>query len=79
MALKEWRHWTPNGTFRIETVILLGSPNYLLWFNQVELAVYELPGEAAKSISSGEHDKTLGIPASALSVPESPEEWNGFK
>jgi hypothetical protein len=78
-------HWTGRGTFIIRGPIYLGGS---LWCKllldtdgqEVELnGIYQYPDDAAKSISSGEHDGKLGFPASSLGVPPKFSEWNGKK
>jgi hypothetical protein len=73
------RHWTNEGTFRIEPVILGGSWHAELWFNDVKLGTYSRDITAAESISDGKHDQVLGFEVSRLNVPRSPEDWNGFR
>lgn len=74
-----WSHWTKEGTFRIEYVNLAGSTACKLSFNNIELGIYLYPSTAAESVSRGHHDHALGFKASALSVPNWLDEWNGFK
>lgn len=76
--MKGWSHWTPEGTFKIEPVILGGSWHYQLRFKGALLATYSYASTAAESIGNGEHDQALGFAASKLSVPSSPQGWNGF-
>jgi len=79
MALREWTHWTNQGTFRIEGTTMLGDVVFVLWLGQAHLGTYLRSGTAAASIASGEHDQILGFKASALNVPADPEAWNGFR
>ncbi len=75
-------HWTSDGTFKIELVILGGSDHYQLWFNKddlsINLGVYSYPFTAAESIGRGDHDQALGFAASKLGVPAALKDWNGF-
>lgn len=77
-----WSHWTPEGTFKIEPVILGGSWHYRLWFNKndliSDLGVYSYASTAAESIGQGNHDQALGFAASKLGVPVLLKDWNGF-
>ncbi len=82
-SMKNWvSHWTSDGTFKIELVILGGSDHYQLWFNKddlsINLGVYSYPFTAAESIGRGDHDQALGFAASKLGVPAALKDWNGF-
>ncbi len=76
--MKAWTHWTREGTFRIEPVILSGSWFYKLWLNKVDLGVYGYAFTAAASINQGAHDEALGFGASKLGVPAAVKDWNGL-
>jgi hypothetical protein len=75
---KAWSksHRTRSGTFKIEHCVLDGSDRYILWFNERELASYDLAPAAAGSISEGKHDHILGFEASKLGVPTSLALWS---
>jgi hypothetical protein len=77
--VRGWSHWTNQGTFRIEPVILAMSWHFVLWFNDKNLGTYSYPHTAAESISQGKHDEGLGFDASRLGVPSNFEQWNGYK
>lgn len=79
MAAKTITHWTKEGTFKIEWVILGGSWHYRLWCNTTDLGVYSYPFTAAESIGLGKHDQALGFSASSLGVPPAISDWNGFR
>jgi hypothetical protein len=77
--MKSWSHWTREGVFKIEPIVLGGSLHFRLWCGDTDLKVYMRPSTAARSISEGAHDQTLGFAASGLGVPASPDDWNGFR
>lgn len=76
---KDFSHWTRQGTFIISPLVLAASLFWELRFNGKKLGTYGYSVTAAESISSGEHDQTLGIDGASLGVPTDPAEWNGFK
>lgn len=74
--MKGWAFWTKRGTFRIEPIVLVGSWNCYLWFNDQYLGVYSFAETAAKSISFGHHDQILEFQASKLGVTPNLNEWS---
>lgn len=74
----EWKHWTKQGTFRINAAILGGSWHFILSLNDKQIGTYSYLFSAAESIGRGDHDQELGFPASRLDVPTNPESWNDF-
>jgi hypothetical protein len=75
----QWRHWTGNGTFRIEPKRLAGSWFYELWCNDRSLGTYAFVDTAAGSITRGDYDEALGFRSSELGVPSDADAWNGFR
>lgn len=74
-----FRHWTRCGTVAIRPTVLSGSLMALLEFKGEFLATFNSPGDAAKAIATGEFDKDLPEPASALRISSRTDKWNGMK
>ncbi|WEK50349.1 MAG: hypothetical protein P0Y66_22350 [Candidatus Kaistia colombiensis] len=72
-------HWTSRGVFRIEPRILAGSLWCALFLDDQELAVFEMPWTAAKSLHAGDFDDKIGFSAADAGVPADWNAWNRLR
>lgn len=78
-AKGRWRHWTAAGAFELKSDWKAGILIYELYFAGQLVDTYLHISTAIADVLSGDKNEKMGIHGQTCGLPQSVNQWNGWK